>query len=227
MERRKDLIPKNHLLLSYGVAALIVPLVVGLTVFHKGMTAGEFWMDLSLRLPVVLWVLHFARRAAETAWLHRYSRENIPIRDALLVYLYYWGFALWISASVSSPGYQLPGMRVVQAGLMIFLVGEAGNFYSHLLLRQLRPEGSVRRAIPRGFLFDYVSCPHYLFEIVSWCGYALLTALPAAAAFALAGGVVLTIWARQRHENYTTTFDGKDGRHLYPPRRKVIFPFIY
>ena len=52
-------------------------------------------------------------------------------------------------------------------------------------------------------------------------------AIMARRAFALAGGVVLTIWARQRHENYTATFDGKDGRHLYPPRRKVIFPFIY
>ena len=30
--------------------------------------------------------------------------------------------------------------------------------------------GSQERPIPSGFLFDYVSCPNYTFEILAWVG---------------------------------------------------------
>jgi very-long-chain enoyl-CoA reductase len=49
------------------------------------------------------------------------------------------------------------------------------NAITHLNLRSLRPAGSKTRAIPRGYGFDIVSCPNYLFEAIAWTSFTTLT----------------------------------------------------
>lgn len=51
------------------------------------------------------------------------------------------------------------------------------NFYTHTILRDLRPKNSTRRAIPKGFGFSHVSCPNYLFEIIAWAAFSAMTGL--------------------------------------------------
>jgi 3-oxo-5-alpha-steroid 4-dehydrogenase len=91
--------------------------------------------------------------------------------------------------------------------VVIFLLGSALQFHSHYVLARLaaksglgsksprrrkssggngaeeKPTKSPRYRIPRGGGFDYVSCPHYLGEIVIYLGLAVL-----------AGGLVLGPW---------------------------------
>lgn len=62
------------------------------------------------------------------------------------------------------------------------------------MLRDLRPAGTTLRVIPRGFLFERVSCPHYSFEICSWIGFALVAQTWSALAFLVVGA----FWARGR-----------------------------
>ena len=54
-----------------------------------------------------------------------------------------------------------------------------GNLYHHVLLRSLRSQtlqGAVKQYhVPRGGLFEFVSCPHYLFEILTFVGAACMT----------------------------------------------------
>ena len=58
--------------------------------------------------------------------------------------------------------------------LLIKTNREFGNFYHHYLLRKLRlnknPENKSKYVLPTGGLFDYVWCPHYLFELMAWFG---------------------------------------------------------
>lgn len=213
--------PRNHLVLAYTGAAALFPAVVVLSAEAGTLTSWP------AALPAALWMFHFLRRAAESAWLHRFGRGNVRIADASVVYLYYWGFSAWIALSVSAPGYRLNGFPLLHAGLMFFLIGEWGNFYSHLIMRRLRSGGSKEKHVPHGFLFERVSCPHYFFEITAWLGYSMVTGVPAAIAFTLVGAVILTMWARQRHMAYRETFDGAGGRAYYPPGRKIIFPYLY
>ena len=42
-------------------------------------------------------------------------------------------------------------------------------------LRNLRPEGSTKRAIPQGYGFSLVSCANYLFETIAWTVIAVMT----------------------------------------------------
>jgi very-long-chain enoyl-CoA reductase len=52
---------------------------------------------------------------------------------------------------------------------------EVSNLHAHVTVRNLRPAGSKARAIPRGYLFDFVSFPNYFFESLAWASIAALS----------------------------------------------------
>lgn len=52
---------------------------------------------------------------------------------------------------------------------------QASNFYTHLTLRSLRPEGTKKRSIPTGYGFDWAFCANYLFESLVWIGTTFMT----------------------------------------------------
>jgi very-long-chain enoyl-CoA reductase len=219
--------PRLHNVLSYGMTLAVFVAVVALRAPQlKGSESllQTGWVGL---LPIGLWCFHFLRRTAESAWMHRYSKPTLPWSDLLIEYLYYWGFAFWIAWSITSPSYTAPALPLVVVGLCLFLLSECGNAATHLMLRRLRPEGSTQRQLPQGFLFERVSCPNYFFEVMSWVGFTILTWALSSLVFTLTGAAILTAWARARHQAYKSEFDGKDGRALYPEKRKAIFPFLY
>jgi len=174
-----------------------------------------------------LWSVHFIRRTLESLYVHRYSGRPVPAGDFLVEYLYYWGFAAWIGWSLRSDAWSLPGAPSVLLGTSIFLVGEVGNGWAHQKLRKLRASsGQTARSIPQGGMFAWVSSPHYLFEILSWCGFLLVSQLLAATVFLVLGAAIVTTYALNRHRGYQKEFDGEAGRETYPTGRKAIFPFL-
>jgi hypothetical protein len=63
------------------------------------------------------------------------------------------------------------------AGIAIFLLGATVNIWADGKLIALRTN-TTDYAIPRGGLFEWVSCPNHLGEIVQWWGFALMCAKP-------------------------------------------------
>jgi 3-oxo-5-alpha-steroid 4-dehydrogenase len=63
---------------------------------------------------------------------------------------------------------------------------ELSNLSTHLTLRNLRPPGSKKRAIPHGYGFGLLSCPNYFFESVAWAAVAYMTGSWAGASHFLA-----------------------------------------
>lgn len=215
-----------HLVVSYGVTACVLP---GVLLWWSGAVASDAGFGVLSWLQVLacaLWMVHFLRRTAESAWLHRFGASRLPWGQVPFPWLYYWGFAGWIGWALAAAD-SAPGVPAVTAGLVLFLIGETGNFRAHLLLRRLRGSDGAARVIPRGFLFEYVSCPHYFFEIVSWVGFTMVAGSVAAAVFMLASAAILTTWATQRHRGYLREFDGREGREAYPRDRRIIVPFVY
>ena len=63
----------------------------------------------------------------------------------------------------------------------------------------MRPAGSKEYVIPRGFLFDYVTCANYTTEIFGWIAFTLATRTLAAGIFGACGALQMGQWAIQKH----------------------------
>ncbi|MES1187464.1 MAG: hypothetical protein ABUL60_26840 [Myxococcales bacterium] len=214
--------PRAHNIVSYVFA-----LVVFAAVFVARWLLGPTAPTPVAQLAALLWCAHFARRASESAWVHRYGKPSVPTSDVVTEYVYYWGFAAWNAISLTSASYAAPAAWLVATGGALFVLAELGNAKAHRMLRALRPAGSTLRVIPRGFLFERISSPHYLFEILSWLGFALLTGTWAARAFFVVGAGILASWAHARHVAYRKDFDGRDGREKYPDARRALIPGVF
>jgi hypothetical protein len=77
-------------------------------------------------------------------------------------------------------------------------------------------------SIPKKFLFEYVTCPNYLGEILEWLGYALFCDTLSAYIFAFSTFCNLFPRAIDYHNWYITKF--KDE---YPKNRKIILPLLF
>jgi very-long-chain enoyl-CoA reductase len=214
--------PRAHNVLSYSMA-----LAVFAAVAIARILSGEGTLLVPVLAGFVLWCAHFARRAHESLFVHRYGKAKVPTGDITTEYVYYWGFAAWNAWSLTSSSYRATDYWVVLVGVIVFVLAELGNAKAHRMLRDLRPAGSKLRVIPRGFLFERVSSPHYLFEILSWVGFAIVVQTWAALAFLLVGAGILGAWAHTRHLAYRKDFDGLEGREKYPEQRRALLPGIF
>jgi len=212
--------PRVHNVVSYSGALLVFWCVLAWRTRALG-------VSLTVGLSCALWSLHFVRRSWESAFVHRYSKPSIGPGDYLTEYVYYWGFGAWIAWSVTSSAKRSPLVSLQLLGLALFVLAEIGNASAHRTLRDLRAPGGRDRQIPRGFLFQRLSCPHYSFEILSWLGFNLVTQTWAGVAFMLVGAGILGAWAHTRHVAYRKEFDGRDGRAQYPEQRRALIPFVF
>ena len=67
-----------------------------------------------------------------------------------------------------NPDYKTPEMstEVLYGMIGLWIFSELSNLKTHLILRDLRPQGSTVRKVPKGYGFDLVACPNYFFEIL-------------------------------------------------------------
>ena len=108
-------------------------------------------------------------------------------------------------------------------GLFLFVFGQLANFNCHMILRNLRKEGSTARAIPSGFGFNLVTCPNYLFEVVAWTGVYLVSGLNwSVLFFIIVGSATMMKWASAREKRYRKEFGDK-----YKRKRYVMFPGLW
>lgn len=91
---------------------------------------------------------------------------------------------------------------------------------SDLVLVGLKAQGGGYK-IPRGGLFELVSCPNYLGEIVEWLGWAVMTWSWAGLGFFLYSCFYLVPRAIGNHKWYLDKF-----KEVYPKHRKAVIPFL-
>jgi 3-oxo-5-alpha-steroid 4-dehydrogenase 1 len=105
-------------------------------------------------------------------------------------------------------------------GILIFLTGFILNKTADRRLRSLRKNNPGEYVIPRGWLFNYISSPHYFGEIIEWSGWAIMTWSLPGLAFSVFTFANLFPRAVASHKWYKSHFQD------YPPERKAIIPFI-
>lgn len=185
-------------------------------------------------LFIGLWSVHFLRRTVEVLFVHDY-RRRMPLIESIGAPVYYWFFAFWTGVALRHDnGYKQTFLPLIVVGSIIFFLGEFGNSYCHFKLKAFRKERrqqsfseKSQHVIPHGFLFEFVSCPHYLCEIVSWIGFFIATWTLPSALFLLATILTLVTYSYKKHKAYQEEFNGTAGKDLYPKNRKALIPFIF
>ena len=172
---------------------------------------------------VVAWLLHFAKREAETLFVHKFSRPTMPLRQLFVNCAYYWFFAFVVGWPLCHPAYSPPASAAqVAAGAALMAAAELVNLAVHLQLGGMRPaELSKKRDAPGGPLFALVSCPNYTAEVLGWVGFSIMTQVAASAIFTALGLYQMSVWALQKHRGYLKA--DPDYKKL---RRAAIIPFL-
>ncbi len=190
-------------------AAPLVALVISALPYLSNPTAIQLLVFASV-------FIHFAKRVLESLFLHKYSGP-ISIFTTLMIASFYSFAAFLIGYLNRTP---LQTMDVwFYLSIALFIIGIVGNFNQHKALADLRKD-SLEYKIPRGGLFEYVVCPHYLFEIIAWTGIFLLSrhlgtflVLAFIIAYLSTRSIRTLIWYREKFKDF-------------PMDKKGIFPFV-
>lgn len=118
-------------------------------------------------LSMGMFVAHYVKRELETLFVHKFSSSTMPFSNVFKNSFHYWilgglNAAYWVyspTAIAAKPITDSMSKGCVYAGLALYVFGELSNFNTHLILSRLRSPGGTERGIPRGFGFDWVTCP--------------------------------------------------------------------
>lgn len=106
-------------------------------------------------------------------------------------------------------------------GVCIFCAGMFINVKYDLRLLEMRAKKNKGYSLPFGGLFDKVTSPNYLGEVIEWCGWAVLTWSSVGIAIALCAAAHLIprayshrMWYRRKSTDF-------------PSQRKAIIPKVF
>jgi len=183
---------------------------------------SQLHTEASIRLLVltVAVALHFSKRVIEVLFIHRYSGGMAIDSVVLISFIYSFLAACLLYVMQISESLPSPSMNLMPLGILLFIVGMSGNLYHHYLLSRLRKDGAKGYRIPQGGLFEFVVCPHYLFEIIDFVGLAFIS--QTAFGFCTATTVSLYLLGRSlsTREWYVKKFEG------FASHRKALIPFL-
>lgn len=184
--------------------------------------AGPRRTDAGACALAALWIGHYVYRSLVFPLVRRGKGRPMPLAVAAMACVFNVGNAYlngrWLFALGPERGAAwLADPRFV-AGVALVLVGFATHARADAILARLRAPGESGYRIPRGFLFEAVSCPNYLGELVEWTGWALAAWSLPGLSFAAWTAANLVPRALVHHRWYRETFPD------YPRERRAILP---
>jgi very-long-chain enoyl-CoA reductase len=186
---------------EYGGPILIT---LGLLLFRKQIYGASVTpLTFRQKIGVGMALFHYIKRELETIFVHRFSNDTMPFMNIFKNSAHYWilfgicSMLFFLKPSVDDSS---RFKEIVLAGL--FLLFELLNFSCHIILKNLRKEGSTERGIPMGCGFGQVSCANYLWEACAWTTFALVTKVWGSWLFVGVSTVQMTLWALKKHKRY-------------------------
>lgn len=194
-------------------ALLVFPLMVMLGPREQGPLT---W------LLVALWTLHYINRTLIFPFRLRTHGKRMPLVIVVsAVFFNAVNGALngWWLGHAAPADRAVPDVLLV-VGVLLFAAGMAINLRADAHLIALR-NGGHGYVIPRGGLFDRISCPNHFGEIMEWTGFALAAWSLPALSFAVWTFANLAPRAQNHHAWYRERFAD------YPRQRKAVIPLLW
>jgi len=194
-------------------------------VFAASFLLGIHTHTLAALVFLVMWEAHYIHRAFIYPFTLRTKDKRMPF--AILMSGFFFniingalngGYLFTISGGY--PNEWLKDPRFI-TGFVLFVIGLIVNRSSDRVLRNLRPPGESGYKIPHGGLYQWISCPNYLGEIIEWTGWAIATWSLPGLAFAVWTAANLIPRAWSHHKWYRQHFSD------YPFERNVLLPGIW
>jgi protein-S-isoprenylcysteine O-methyltransferase Ste14 len=206
---------------KWGWVVMESPAVFGLVAFFF---TGPSPLQPGALALVALWLTHYLNRTFIFPFRMRAEGKTMPV----LIVAMALGFNVfnaflngrWLSAEGRYPVEWLTDPRFLVGGT-VFFVGYGLNLWSDARLRSLRKPGETGYQIPRGGLYERISCPNYLGELIEWLGFALAAWSLAGLAFAVYTFANLAPRAVAHHRWYQATFPD------YPKARTALIPYLW
>jgi len=171
-----------------------------------------------------LWMGHYFNRSVIFPFRQKYAK------DTAVIVVFSAIFFNIINGFIN--GYYLGSQHLVQdqyvnyfqspnfiVGILFFIIGVFINIRSDEILFSLRNNNDGYK-IPKGFMYNYISCPNYFGEIIEWLGFAIMVWSLPAFIFVLWTMFNLIPRAVSHHQWYHNKFPD------YPSKRKAVIPFI-
>lgn len=174
-------------------------------------------------IGMVMSNLHYLKRVLETIYVHQYGKASFPVKDLFGLLFYYWvlyGVCVGYSLFNNSFDEYVIDYKII-IFIIMFFIAELNNLRSHLILNRLKANNNGQRGIPRGGMFEYVSCAHYFWELISWTSFALMTRIIPSYLFVIYSFTSMGFLAYGKHQGYLKYFGD-----TYPKIRKAFIPFI-
>jgi len=170
-----------------------------------------------------LWLLHYVQRTFVFPFRLRGDRA-MPVFIASLAFGFNvfnaWLNGRWLSTEGRYPASWLLDPRFI-VGAVVFFIGLAINWWADEVLRNLRAPGESGYRIPKGGLYELISCPNYFGELLEWFGFALAAWSLPGLAFAVYTAANLVPRALAHHRWYREHFPG------YPSSRRALIPGVW
>ena len=180
---------------------------------EKGGEIGDSMMEEFKSLVTEVLTPHATAILLDPEWGLPAAKRRARNSGLLLAYFTYAPDSPTQTGSVTSP--------LTILGLLLFVIGEAGNLNSHLVLRDLRREGTTERGIPRGIGFGLVTCPNYMFETIAWLGIWAVNRSWSTVVFLVLAVAQMASWAWKKEKRYRKEFP-----ETYKKKRYAMLPGI-
>jgi steroid 5-alpha reductase family enzyme len=172
---------------------------------------------------LILWLGHYLHRTFVYPFRQSGKEKAYPLLLVMMAFIFncFNGFANGYGI-FHLFSYDISYLLTWQfiGGILLFITGFIINKISDEKLRNFRKQKPSEYVVPDGWLFDYISSPHYFGEIIEWAGWAVITWSLPGLAFFIFTFANLFPRAISSHRWYKKNFPD------YPPERKAIIPFI-
>ena len=183
-------------------------------------------------LMIAPFVLHYIHRTFIFPFMIHSSKNN-PLEITLMAFTFclFNGFMINRSIFCQIIYYkqQIFWLNYI-FGLTTFCIGMYINIhsdYSMIKQRNANQDKTNKYIIPRGFMYELISCPNYFGELTEWLGFFILSNSFSGLVFFISTFANLFPRAIQYHQWYKNKFKEDFSTDKSLSERKAIVPFLF